>query len=163
MSQEIWKERRELENEYGNRIWIQGVGGNYAAEVLSNFLPAGTNQESINETKRLVTLANTKYPNTPVVQVATGTAVVGNALTELGPPIQGQVKGAVLFGYTKNLQNNGRIPNYPVESTRVYCESLDAVCFGTLFILPAHFLYADEARMEAPRFLISQISINQDK
>ncbi|KAH6990279.1 cutinase [Ilyonectria destructans] len=149
-----------LEDKYGNGIWIQGVGGAYTAALSPNFLPQGTNQASINEAKRLFTLANTKCPNTPVVTggYSQGTAVVANALSELSSAIQTQVKGAVLFGYTKNLQNLGRIPNYPTSRTKVYCEAADAVCYGTLFILPAHFLYVDDAAVAAPRFLINQIS-----
>ena len=48
-------------------VWIQGVGGAYKAELSPNFLPKGTNQASIDETKRLYTLAHTKCPNTPIV------------------------------------------------------------------------------------------------
>ncbi|KAH7152624.1 cutinase [Dactylonectria macrodidyma] len=150
-----------LEREYGSGgIWIQGVGGPYTAELAPNFLPAGTDRASIDEAKRLFALANTKCPNTPVVTggYSQGTAVISNSLSEVSATIQGQVKGAVLFGYTKNLQNLGRIPNYPRERTQVYCSAADAVCFGTLFILPAHFLYTDEAASAAPRFLINQIA-----
>lgn len=168
-----------LEDEYGDGIWIQGVGGAYTAGLAENLLPKGTNQASIDEAKRLFTLANSKCPNTPVVtggyrqvpnipfyfiqlahRYSQGTAVVGNALTELGSTVQNQVKGAVLFGYTKNQQNNGRIPSYPTDRTRVYCETEDAVCFGTLIITPAHFLYDDDAAGDAPQFLISKISGN---
>lgn len=84
--------------------------------------------------------------------------MVGNALTELSGAVQDQVVGAVLFGYTKNLQNAGRIRDYPSSRTEVYCQTSDAVCWGTLFILPAHFLYTDEAAINAPRFLTRQIN-----
>ncbi|KAG9257588.1 cutinase [Emericellopsis atlantica] len=148
-----------LERQIGN-IWIQGVGGPYNAGLSPNFLPAGTNRASIDEAKRLFQLAHSKCPNTPVVTggYSQGTAVVGNALTELTGAVQDQVVGAVLFGYTKNLQNRGRIPNYPTDRTKVYCAFTDAVCCGSLFILPAHFSYNDEAAFEAPRFLTSQIN-----
>ncbi|EEY23076.1 cutinase [Verticillium alfalfae VaMs.102] len=137
-----------LTREYGSAgIWIQGVGGPYGAELSPNFLPSGTDRASINEAKRLFTLANTNQ----------GTAVVGNALSELSSAVQNQVKGAVLFGYTKNLQNLGRIPNFPTAKTEIYCAISDAVCWGTLFILPAHFSYNADAAGAAPRFLIRQI------
>ena len=68
-----------------------------------------------------------------------------------------QVVGATLFGYTKNRQNNGAIPGYPRERTAVYCETFDAVCWGTLFILPDHFFYVDEASGPAATFLISKL------
>lgn len=48
-------------------IWIQGVGGDYGATIPPNLLPKGTNQKSINEAKRLYTLANTKCPDAAVV------------------------------------------------------------------------------------------------
>ncbi|KAI6781740.1 uncharacterized protein J7T54_004906 [Emericellopsis cladophorae] len=148
-----------LESRFSN-IWIQGVGSPYDAATSPNFLPAGTNRASIDEAKRLFQLANSKCPNTPVVTggYSQGTAVVGNALTELTGAVQNQVVGAALFGYTKNLQNFGRIPNYPRSRTEVYCSVTDAVCSGTLFILPGHFSYNDEARNEAPRFLARQIN-----
>ncbi|KAF3356386.1 Acetylxylan esterase 2 [Verticillium dahliae VDG1] len=138
-----------LTREYGSAgIWIQGVGGPYGAELSPNFLPSGTDRASINEAKRLFTLANTNQ----------GTAVVGNALSELSSAVQNQVKGAVVFGYTKNLQNLGRIPNFPTAKTEIYCAISDAVCWGTLFILPAHFSYNADAAGAAPRFLVRQIA-----
>jgi cutinase len=86
-----------------------------------------------------------------------GTAVVGSAVGELAANVRDQVKGVVLFGYTKNLQNGGRIPNFPTDRTKVYCDAADAVCWGTLFILPAHFLYSDDARVDAPLWLSGKI------
>lgn len=83
--------------------------------------------------------------------------MVGNALTELDAAVKDQVVGAALFGYTKNLQNSGRIKDYPRERTEVFCEPGDAVCWGTLFVLPGHLLYLDEAADEAPKFLTSRI------
>ena len=148
-----------MEREFRN-IWIQGVGGPYTADVSPNFLPKGTNSQSIGEAKRLINMAYEKCPSTPVVVAgySQGTAVVGNALTELSGPAKDNVVGAALFGYTKNLQNRGKIPNYPESRTQVYCSLTDAVCTGTLFILPGHFLYMDDAAGAAPRFLTRQIN-----
>ncbi|SPO06355.1 probable Cutinase [Cephalotrichum gorgonifer] len=141
-------------------MWVQGVGGPYAAGLAQNFLPKGTDQASIDEAKRLFTLANTKCPNSVVVTggYSQGTAVIAGALSELSGPVQDQVAGAVLFGYTKNLQNGFRIKNYPTANTEIYCAASDAVCYGTLFILPGHFLYTDEASINAPIFLRGRIS-----
>jgi cutinase len=84
--------------------------------------------------------------------------VVGGALSQLaGTAVQAQVKGAVLFGYTQNLQDGGQIPNFPASKTKVYCDPADAVCYGTLFILPAHFLYDGDAAVDAPAWLSGQI------
>ncbi|KAI9147611.1 cutinase [Paramyrothecium foliicola] len=152
-----------LESRYGaSDVWVQGVGGPYIADLGSNLLPDGTSQAAINEAIRLYNLAHTKCPNAAIVTggysfLSQGTAVVAGALSRLGSAAKAQVKGAVLFGYTKNLQNGFRIPNYPTASTEIYCQVTDAVCFGTLFILPAHFLYLDEANINAPLFLASRI------
>ncbi|KAK3291253.1 carbohydrate esterase family 5 protein [Chaetomium fimeti] len=148
-----------LERDFRNDIWVQGVGGPYSAGLAENFLPAGTSQGAIDEAKRLFTMANTKCPDAAVVAggYSQGTAVMSNSVSELSGAVQEQVKGVVLFGYTKNLQNVGRIPNYPRDRTEVYCNVSDAVCWGTLFIAPAHFLYTTDSSIAAPRFLKSKI------
>ncbi|KAK4156588.1 cutinase-like protein [Chaetomidium leptoderma] len=148
-----------LESSYRNNLWVQGVGGPYAAGLAENFLPAGTTRGAIDEAKRLFAMANQKCPNSAVVAggYSQGTAVMSNAVSELSAAVREQVKGVVLFGYTKNLQNGGRIPNYPSDRTEVYCNVSDAVCWGTLFIAPAHFLYTTDASISAPRFLSGKI------
>ncbi|KAK1499582.1 cutinase [Colletotrichum cuscutae] len=168
-----------LKSRYGSsQVWVQGVGGPYSADLASNFLPEGTSTVAINEAKRLFTLANTKCPNSAVVAggYSQGTAVMASSISTLSSTIQNQIKGVVLFGYTKNLQNLGRIPNFPSSKLSVYCNVADAVCYGkracfpssktsekpltrpgTLFILPAHFLYQTDAAVAAPIFLAGRI------
>ncbi|KAJ0383327.1 hypothetical protein COL922a_010696 [Colletotrichum nupharicola] len=149
-----------LERIYGaNDVWVQGVGGPYLADLASNFLPDGTSSAAINEARRLFTLANTKCPNAAIVSggYSQGTAVMAGSISGLDTAIKNQIKGVVLFGYTKNLQNLGRIPNFETSKTEVYCDIADAVCYGTLFILPAHFLYQTDAAVAAPRFLQARI------
>ncbi|KAF4814594.1 Cutinase 1 [Colletotrichum tropicale] len=149
-----------LERIYGaNDVWVQGVGGPYLADLASNFLPDGTSSAAINEARRLFTLANTKCPNAAIVSggYSQGTAVMAGSISGLSTTIKNQIKGVVLFGYTKNLQNLGRIPNFETSKTEVYCDIADAVCYGTLFILPAHFLYQTDAAIAAPRFLQARI------
>ncbi|EQB58673.1 cutinase [Colletotrichum gloeosporioides Cg-14] len=149
-----------LERIYGaNNVWVQGVGGPYLADLASNFLPDGTSSAAINEARRLFTLANTKCPNAAIVSggYSQGTAVMAGSISGLSTTIKNQIKGVVLFGYTKNLQNLGRIPNFETSKTEVYCDIADAVCYGTLFILPAHFLYQTDAAVAAPRFLQARI------
>ncbi|KAL9564575.1 hypothetical protein ACKAV7_011027 [Fusarium commune] len=140
-------------------IWIQGVGGPYTADLAPNFLPEGTTDASIDEAKRLFQMAYDKCPDTPVVTAgySQGTVVVGYALSELEGAVQNQVVGAALFGYTKNEQLGGRIPNYPTDRTKIFCLPTDLVCDGTLFILPAHFLYGADAAVPGPEFLVGQI------
>jgi cutinase len=83
---------------------------------------------------------------------------MSNAISELSSSVRDKIKGVVLFGYTKNLQNGGRIPNFPSNKLEVYCALGDLVCTGTLTITAAHFTYVDEASGEAPAFLASKIS-----
>ncbi|EHK20484.1 carbohydrate esterase family 5 protein [Trichoderma virens Gv29-8] len=149
-----------LESHYGaSQVWVQGVGGPYTADLASNFLPGGTSQAAINEARRLFNEANQKCPSSVIVAggYSQGTAVMSGSISGLSSTVQNQIKGVVLFGYTQNFQNGGRIPNFPSSKLDVFCAATDAVCYGTLFILPAHFLYTDEAADEAPDFLISRI------
>ncbi|KAL2116069.1 hypothetical protein VTJ04DRAFT_10324 [Mycothermus thermophilus] len=97
-------------------IWVQGVGDPYLAQGAHNFLPLGTTREAIDEGKRLFQLAHTKCPTSVVVAggYSQGTAVIVNAIRELwdeeAAGVGEQVQGVVLFGYTRNEQNGGKIP-----------------------------------------------------
>lgn len=86
-----------------------------------------------------------------------GAALAAAAVSDLDTTVRNQIVGTVLFGYTKNLQNRGAIPNYPADRTKVFCATGDLVCTGTLTITAAHLSYGDEARSEAPQFLESKI------
>ncbi|KAK4442194.1 family 5 putative carbohydrate esterase [Podospora aff. communis PSN243] len=150
-----------LEDYFGaSRVWVQGVGGRYTADVLDNLLPDGTTQAAITEMKNLFILANSKCPSAKIVAggYSQGAALAAASIRDSSSAIREQIKGVVLFGYTKNLQNVGRIPNYPSSRLEVYCALGDAVCTGTLLVLPAHLTYSDEAEGPAPRFLISRIN-----
>jgi cutinase len=172
-----------LESKYGAaNVWIQGVGGPYDATLGDNLLPRGSSAAAIREGVRLFNLANSKCPNTPVVAggysyasstfhfpfpipmststdnySSQGAALTAAAISDLSTTVRNQVIGTVLFGYTKNLQNLGSIPSYPQDRLKVFCAVGDLVCTGTLTITAAHLSYGDEARDEAPAFLISKI------
>jgi cutinase len=149
-----------LDSRFRNDLWVQGVGGPYDASLSANFLPAGTSREAIDEAKRMFQMANSKCPNARVVAggYSQGTAVMSNAISEVSSTIQNQIKGVVLFGYTKNQQNNGGIPNFPAAKTQVYCNTGDAVCRGSLYIAPSHFAYTTDSRVNAPRWLADKIN-----
>ncbi|EUC29245.1 carbohydrate esterase family 5 protein [Bipolaris zeicola 26-R-13] len=151
---------RELKSKYGaDSVWVQGVGAPYAADLLSNALPAGTSQGAIDEAVKMFQLANQKCPETPVVSggYSQGTAVIAGAIPKLSETVRAQVKGVVLFGYTKNKQNNGGIQSYSADNVKVFCAMGDLVCSGTLTVTAAHFTYFDEAAGPAPEFLESKI------
>ncbi|GKU05635.1 carbohydrate esterase family 5 protein [Fusarium langsethiae] len=151
---------RKLEAKYGNgQVWVQGVGGPYKADVQGNLLPDGSAPAAINEAVRLYNMAHEKCPDTPVVTggYSQGTALAAAAISKLEPEVMDQVKGCVLFGYTKNAQNKKAIPNYPQDRTAIYCNTGDGVCTGTLMITAPHFMYQSDAAGPAPEFLISKI------
>jgi cutinase len=151
-----------LEAKYGAaNVWVQGVGGPYGATLAGNFQPRGAPAASIAEMTRLLTLANTKCPNSKVVAggYSQGAALAAAAITDSPTAARNQIVGTVLFGYTKNQQNNGGIPSYPADRLKVICNTGDEVCKGTLTITAAHLAYgpAAQAGGAGPTFLISKI------
>jgi cutinase len=114
---------------------------------------------SIREGVRLFQLAQSKCPGTPVVAggYSQGAALIAAAVSDLSGATQEQVKGVTLFGYTKNQQNGGRIPNYPTDRTKVFCALGDLVCEGTLIVVAPHLTYNDDARGPGAEFLASKI------
>jgi cutinase len=75
--------------------------------------------------------------------------MTARTITTLPDDVRSKVVAAVLFGYTKNLQNHGIIPSYPKEDTKIFCAVGDTVCDGTLVITVAHLSYADDAQKAA--------------
>ena len=82
---------------------------------------------------------------------------MADAVGALDSTAQAQVKGVVLYGYTKNQQNNGEIPNYPASQTKVYCNADDGVCGGGLSVTAGHLTYTEDVDA-AVEFLEGTIS-----
>lgn len=140
-------------------LWVQGVGGPYDAAIADNTLPRGSSAASIREGVRLINLAASKCPSARIVTAgySQGAALIAAAISDLNSSVRDRVTGSALFGYTKNRQNNGRIPNYPADRTRVYCNFGDLVCEGQLIVLAPHLAYGPDARGPAAVFLAGRI------
>lgn len=80
------------------------------------------------------------------------------SIQALPAAIQAQIKGVVLFGFTRNLQDGGRIPDYPTSQTLVFCAVGDLVCDGTLIITAAHLTYGVDAAAAAT-FLAQELGM----
>lgn len=141
-----------------SKVACQGVGSPYDATLADNFLPKNTSPTAIGAANTMFNLAHTKCPNTKVVTggYSQGSAVVDNSIQALDAAVVAQIKGVVLFGFTRNLQDRGRIPGYPTSQTKVYCAIGDLVCDGTLIITAAHLTYGINAS-SAASFLASKV------
>lgn len=67
---------------------------------------------------------------------------MSGALPTLQDNVKSQVVGTVLYGDTRFQQDGGRIPDYPVDETKIFCAPGDEVCDGTLIVTAAHLTYA---------------------
>lgn len=85
-----------------------------------------------------------------------GSAVIDNAVQKLDDDLKSRVKAAVLFGFTRNVQDNGRIPDYPKDQTKVFCVEGDLVCVGILYVTAAHLTYGVHAG-DAATFVASKL------
>lgn len=141
-----------------SKVACQGVGSPYDASLADNFLPKNTSPSAIRAGNEMFNLANTKCPNTKIVAggYSQGSAVVTNSIQELDAGVVSKIKGVVMFGFTRNLQDRGRIPGYPTSQTKVYCATGDLVCSGTLIITAAHLTYGINAS-SAALFLASKV------
>jgi len=140
-------------------VACQGVGPPYMATLADNFLPQNTSPQDIGAATTLFNLAHTKCPNTKVIAggYSQGSAVIDGSIQSLPTAVQNQITGVVLFGFTRNQQDGGRIPNYPQSQTKVFCAVGDLVCDGTLTITAAHLTYGVDAP-SAASFLISTLN-----
>ncbi|PPJ61181.1 hypothetical protein CBER1_10301 [Cercospora berteroae] len=124
----------------------QGVGGGYTASIGGNLQADGTTAAAKREAATMFALAASQCPDAAVVAggYSQGAALIAAAVTALPAQQKEQVKGVVLYGYTKNRQNNGQIPNYPAARTKVFCNASDGVCGGGLAVTAGHLTYTSD-------------------
>jgi len=158
-----------LKKDFPDKVICQGVGQPYAAGLPENVMPAGTTPAAIGEATKMFTTANSKCADSIIVfgGYSQGTAVMMNAVKGLPANLKEKVVGGVLFGYTKNAQTKGQIPDYPADRVKVFCNPTsegsnkykDGVCGGALNVNGGHFAYmANGDGPKAIAFLKSKIT-----
>jgi cutinase len=106
----------------------------------------------------------TKCPDSVIVAggYSQGAAVCHRSIEDLPENVKTQIAGVVLYGDTQKQQDKDQIPNFPKEKVSIICQPGDAVCRGTLAVLPAHLTYGIRAD-EGVEFLTTQIKGAQAK
>jgi len=127
--------------------------------VGSNALPGGTTRGSYEEAMGLFEQAAEKCPDTIIVAAgySQGAAVMVNAVSKLDSGVQDRIAGVVLYGNTRNRQEGGKIPNFPPEKAKTYCNASDGVCGGALLVTAGHLTYTRDVD-DAVQYLQSQVS-----
>lgn len=138
-------------------IVLQGI--DYAAGLSTNFLPGGADPVGIQGMADMINQVTSQCGADTTLVVAgysQGAAVVHRAVEDLPAATMANIAGVVTFGDTQNQQDNEQVPNFPKDKTMIICATGDAVCRGTLTILPAHLSYGNRAD-DASEFLTQMI------
>lgn len=90
--------------------------------------------DGINEGIRLFNLARSKCPNSKVVAggYSQGAALITGSVRRLPAASKTNLAGVVMYGNTRQDEENGKIPNYPFERVLSICAADDGVCDGGL-------------------------------
>ncbi|KAK0627969.1 cutinase-2 [Immersiella caudata] len=139
-----------------NAVAVEGI--DYGALLSTNFARGGADPAGIREMQRLIGQAVSQCPDSKLVVggYSQGAALTHRAVENLPQAQKDAIVAAFTFGDTQNEQDNGQIPNFPAEKTMVICNRGDAVCSGTLTILPPHLDYRRRAP-EAVDFLTQRL------
>lgn len=123
-------------------VAVEGV--DYAAGLATNDLPGGADPAGTREMRRLVILAASRCPRSAVLVggYSQGAAVTHRAVESLSAQVMQHIVAVFMFGDTQYTQDRGRIRGFPPSHTLIICNTGDAVCSGSLVIMPAHLMYA---------------------
>ena len=82
------------------------------------------------------------------------------AISSLDKATQSKLVGGVLFGDSMNGKHSGKIPNFPEDRVKEFCNSGDGICARTISgITAAHLSYGSNGNAEqAASFLVSKIN-----
>ncbi|KAF1817049.1 cutinase-domain-containing protein [Eremomyces bilateralis CBS 781.70] len=136
-----------LKNSFGSsRVACQGVGPQYTASIGDNLLSEGTSSAGYNNAITLFNLAQSKCPQSLVVfgGYSQGAAVMHASVRRLSASSKARLVGGVLYGDTRNGEDNGQIPNYPRDDVLIICRADDGVCGAGLTVTLGHLLYTTD-------------------
>jgi len=125
-------------------IAIQGV--EYGAGLMTNVLPGGAEYAGINKAKELFNAAATACPKSMLVGggYSQGAALMHRAIESLPQATKDRIAAVVLYGDTQNLQDGGKIKNFPKEKVKIFCNASDGVCGGMLLVNLGHLSYTSD-------------------
>jgi cutinase len=146
-----------LQKGLNNDIAVQGVP--YDAGLLTNLNAGGADRQGIKEATKLFELASTKCPDSVLIGggYSQGAALMHRSVESLTENIKSRIAGIVLYGDTQNVQDGGKIKNFPKEKVEVICSSSDGVCTGVLLVTPGHLSYSTASIQEGADFLIARV------
>lgn len=130
----------------------------YAAAIASNMLPGGTDAGGIGNATALFMKAHEACPKSAIVGggYSQGSAVMHRTVEKLPAAVQDHIAAVILYGDTKNKQENGHIPKFPTEKSKVFCNPNDGVCGGALNVNGGHLSYSASIQPGA-NWLISRV------
>jgi len=79
------------------------------------------------------------------------------SVRRLSAAVKNQIAGVVLYGNTRNRQENGKIPDFPSEKALTFCNISDGVCGGGLVVTAGHLTYTRDVP-EAVTYLRGRIT-----
>ncbi|KAF2148706.1 carbohydrate esterase family 5 protein [Myriangium duriaei CBS 260.36] len=131
-----------LQKKYGAKnVATQGL--NYKAALKGNLEKQGCDAAGIATFIADLKSVATKCPKSKVVVggYSQGAACLHAAFRGSAKGTLSHVVAAVTFGDTRNKQDGGKFPNFPVANSKIFCDPKDPVCNGTIIVGPGHFEY----------------------